>query len=530
MTRQSCDVSSTIIGGFLSDKMGYGKSAEMLMHIVLNRLLDVAWTEVRISRLNNDGRHNPRSAAPGSACPSADATTGRSKWCFPCPCTGGITAFMKPPPGPVLIASPATLVSNWKSEWEKHIDSDNKVLGMRLLINQSMTRGEATTLQQTMPNAEEFQKRSHEALLRPSRNKKGYLVGKANTQNIVVLLSKQSIGNRLIPHDSGLSSTIWSIIAIDEFHDSKNATTVVMRWLFDQSCDTSIRFISATPWDKSPKDIQPALQIIQRQWHTLEKGKIIEDHDEVHNLSDEEKACRASHLDKASTMFQAIVKRAEKGEFDPAIWPLDKSNQENVVNIMQTCLSPCMIRRTETTIWGDKPAVPMPLHEHRDIYAEFEDTDEDKRIQRLLTDFSAQAERNALAIAQQNWDKRRQRGDKDIGLKPTSLTSSTWLSHMRVARLYACFPYLIECGLDDKDLRAEGVSKYYGVSDDEEKASWVYKHLDDIDKSPKLRAVRNLIGRLKKDEPMPFFTSGPVGAFALYMVSDAIHLLTDNLC
>jgi hypothetical protein len=336
----------------------------------------------------------------------------------------------------------------------------------------------------------------------------------------------------LTPVSSGLHDTIWSIIAVDEFHDSKNASTIVMRWLFEQDIDTSIRFISATPWDKSPKDIQPALQVIQRAWHKVEKSKnmtmayrIIEDSDIVSDLSDEEKACRALHLDKASTAFQAIVKKAEKEDFHPTTRQSDKFNQDRVVATMQTCLSPCMIRRTETTMWGDQPAVPMPLHEHRDIHARFKDTIEDRRIQRLLIDFAAKVEREAISNAQTAWDKRQQRGDRDLGPRPTSITSSTWLSHMRVARLYACFPYLIERGLHDEDHRADGIAKYYATSNDIEKASWVYKHLDDIDKSPKLRVIRYLIGRLGKNEPMPFFTTGPVGAFVLYMVSNIIDLI-----
>ena len=532
MTKQSCNCGS-VGGGFLSDKMGYGKSAETLMHIVLNRLLDVAWSEVRDSRRERDGRHNPRNAAAGSPCPSADTTTGRSKWCFPCPCTAGITATMQPPPGPVLILAPATLVSNWKTEWAKHIDPNNKLLNMRLLVNQSMTKGEALALQQMTPNAEEFRKGTHASLLKPRENKDGVLFGTPHAHNIVVLMSKQSLASRLTPSDSGLSNTLWSLIAIDEFHDSKNASTIVMRWLFEQDADTSIRFISATPWDKSPKDIQPALQIIQRTWHMIDRHKkssyhIIEDPDDVDKLTDKEKASRARHLDKASSAFQAIVKKAEKGDFRPTTRPSDKTAQNSVITIMQTCLSPYMIRRTETTMWGERPAVPMPLHEHRDVYAKFRNTDEDRRIQQLLTDFAAKVERDAITNAQSNWDRRQQRGDRDIGPRPTSLTSKTWLSHMRVARLYACFPRLIKHELSGEDLRAEGIVKFYTNAD--EKTSWVYKHLDDIDKSPKLRVIRILISKLKKDEPMAFFTTGPVGAFVLYMVRNIIALLMDNSC
>jgi len=91
---------------------------------------------------------------------------------------------------------------------------------------------------------------------------------------------------------------------------------------------------------------------------------------------------------------------------------------------------------------------------------------------------------------------------------------------MRTARLYACFPHLLNFELEDEWLMANGISKYYAQPDDEEKNSWVYKCLDDIDKSPKLRAIRSLIGRLQQNEPMPFFATGPVGAFVLYMVSD----------
>ena len=54
MTRQSCQPDD-INGGFLiNDKMGYGKSAETLMYIVLNSLLDVVWTDIRDSRRKGD--------------------------------------------------------------------------------------------------------------------------------------------------------------------------------------------------------------------------------------------------------------------------------------------------------------------------------------------------------------------------------------------------------------------------------------------------------------------------------------------
>ena len=500
------------------------------MHIVLNRLLDTAWTEVNQSRREQDGKHNPINAPASTPCPSAETTTGRSKWCFPCPCTKGITATLRPPSGPVLILAPATLVSNWKTEWVKHIDPNNKLLNMRLLVNQLMTRREALTLQQTTPNAEEFQKNQHSSLLKPMQSQHGNLYSTRHAHNIVVLMSKQSLGTRLIPSDSGLSNTIWSLIAIDEFHDCKNASTIVMRWLFNRQYATSIRFISATPWDKSPKDIQPALQIIQREWHMIDKDRFIEDSDAIATLTDEEKASRAKHLDKASSEFQAIVKKAEKDDFHPTTRPSDKTIQNSIVTTMQSCLSPYMIRRTETTMWGERPAVPMPLHEHRDVYARFRDTEDDKHIQQRLTDFAAKAERDAITTAQSNWDKRQLRGDRDIGPRPTSLTSNTWLSHMRVTRLYACFPYLIECGLSNEDLKADGITKFYSVSNSNEKTSWVYKHLDAINKSPKLRVVRRLISRLGKDEPMAFFTTGPVGAFVLYMVSNITALLMENPC
>jgi hypothetical protein len=124
-------------------------------------------------------------------------------------------------------------------------------------------------------------------------------------------------------------------------------------------------------------------------------------------------------------------------------------------------------------MWRDQPAVPMPLHEHRDIYAEFEDTVEDRHIQQLLTNFATKVEREVISNTQSAWDKRQQRGDKDFRPRPISIIPSTWLSHMRIARLYACFPYLIEHTLHDEDLTGNSIAKYYGTSDDIEKTSWV---------------------------------------------------------
>jgi hypothetical protein len=529
MSKHSCgkDIPN---GGFLSDKMGYGKSAIILIHIILNWLLALAWKEVLESRRNGDDLHLTNDAAEGECCPSDDPTTKKSKWCFPCPCASRITSSMRPPRGPALIAPPAGLVANWKTEWRKHIDPKNRLLNMKLLVNAFMSRVEAADMIEEMPNVEEFNSHKHGRLLQPVTLPSGAKIAAANTQKYVVLLSKNSHSTRIIDSDSGLSQTIWGIVAVDEFHDCKNMDTGFMKWLFRIHPATSIRFISATPWDKSPKDVQPALQIIQRQWYIIgykprsTTFQVLENTAVVKNLTDKQKKMRASHLDKATTAFNRIVKRGENRTFDPEHNTKDREDQDTVVGLIQTTLSPFMIRRTETTMWGDQPAVPMPRHEHRDIHAKFTKSTEDKKAQKKLIDFANQVEVEVVSSLQKAWDAREARGERNTYPRPTGISANNWLSHMRVARLYGCFPGLLDLDLAPKQLTGDGIDDFYKLTGPKEKQTWVYQNLDIIDKSPKLRVLRELIGRLEKEtdgqwaEPMPIFTVGPVGAYIVYMV------------
>ncbi|KIV98988.1 uncharacterized protein PV09_09268 [Verruconis gallopava] len=90
-----------------------------------------------------------------------------------------------------------------------------------------------------------------------------------HTSQYILLISKKLVYRRI--QQTNLQHVLWSRVAADEIHESRSPNTEIMRFLFDQHLDTFVLMALATAWDKSPKDLQLPLQIIQRKWHTIQK-------------------------------------------------------------------------------------------------------------------------------------------------------------------------------------------------------------------------------------------------------------------
>ena len=87
----------------------------------------------------------------------------------------------------------------------------------------------------------------------------------ARKDHVFVIMSKGLVSCRF--QNEAIQDTCWSFIAIDEARQAKKYDTALYLFLSKQPTYTFILFLSATSCDKSPKDIQPPIQVIQRKFH-----------------------------------------------------------------------------------------------------------------------------------------------------------------------------------------------------------------------------------------------------------------------
>jgi SNF2 family DNA or RNA helicase len=509
-------------GAYLADKMGLGKSIETILSILLIRLVKLSQAEVARSRKTGQSGHNGANVPVGTPCPSRHPITKRSKWPFACPCELRLSADLKLSNGPMLILSPAGLVSNWRGEWIKHVDSTNALNGgMRLLI-QGLKPGKETNDNDKLGRHGIFtytDKHTDELTNVTKEN----ALPTARGNHTVVLMSKNLVANRLHP---GLMQDIcWAFITLDEAHQSKRPDTKVLAFLFEQPLYTFILFLSATPWDKSPKDIQPPIQIIQRKYHKFitaqnKPSVVLQDKNKTKALSAQALRCGAWNLDNAASHWRTILAASRQPDFDRADPKIEAARKEATI-IIQKVLASVMLRRTEKTRWQEMPLVPMPLHDHYDIEVEIEDN----TLLSELQDFVTTLEKATLAKLQERWDVRSENREKNIGLRPVSINQNEWLKLMREARFFGCFPQLLSVGITSKMILSKTVNALV-ENETTEKNSWAYEHLDLIDKSPKMQCLRTILNRLRPGEPFVFFSANPAESFVQYMVCLLLSLWT----
>lgn len=128
-------------GGFVADAPGLGKTLEFMALLVVERQLCILKAELAESLskgnskknigLTADGKHlNDEPHQSLDICPSLKMRPGWIK----CPCMKSSPAYrLDPIPGVRLAVVPEALMTNWRKEWDTHIDLDSE-LDMRLLL------------------------------------------------------------------------------------------------------------------------------------------------------------------------------------------------------------------------------------------------------------------------------------------------------------------------------------------------------------------------------------------------------------
>jgi hypothetical protein len=224
----------------------------------------------------------------------------------------------------------------------------------------------------------------------------------------------------------------------------------------------------------------------------------------------------AWRLEEAAIPWRAIIRDSRTEEFnadDPKIVTL----RDQATTLIQAVIEPLMIRRTERTELRGQTLVRMPRHEHRDVYASINQTEEDIAIFKELTEYTKTREDAKLAELQKAWDIAARQKHNVTSERPTSISPEAWLKAIRQSRFYACFPYLLRCGIPDNHTTSTFIEKCL-KSDDTEKECWAYKYLDEIGKSPKIRCLAELLDTLQPDEPLVGFAANPAESFVQYMV------------
>jgi SNF2 family DNA or RNA helicase len=507
-------------GGYLADKMGLGKTLETILVILLRRLVRLAQTEVSQAQNRGDlSNHNSKDMGVGTPCPSRSRITNKSMWPFACPCEAGLSAKLNLSKGPSLLLVPAGLATNWRSEWVKHVDFNSKLNGKMDLLIEGLKSGRETNEINAlgMYGVRTCYSSDINDLKASSTDENGEvtLVPARNKDHVVVLMSKSLVKGRL--QTQSMEDICWSFIGIDEAHQAKNPDVGLYRYLFEQPRYTYVLFLSATPWDKSPKDLQPPIQTIQRRLHTYRpahgKQKCAILRNKSVEIPERYEKLGAWNIDTATATWRIIINASRADEFDATADDMTKAKQD-ISSTMQTILNPIMIRRTEKTRWNDQPLVPMPLHEHRDIYVDLPDAS----LLNKLQEFAKSLEHDKLEALKASWDARKANGEHNIGERPVSITQNTWLTLIRQARFFACFPHLFDCDISNEMTLNKSILKHL-ATDETERGSWAYKNLDAIDKSPKIQCLKAVLDQLEEGEPFVIFSANPAESFAQYMVS-----------
>lgn len=490
-------------GSILADKMGFGKTAEVLMMFVMLFWLQRAWAEIDSSRRRNDGLHNPENT-PDKPCPSAD----KNQHFFACPCSNGIAhdlPGMKP--GPSLFVVPPQLLDNWIDEIAKHISAR---LGLRLVVNRTPARASsAAELAKLFRDAEIWCRST------PSQKDSTAVLEKYFTTTIVkegatekswynpgssydrlMLVSSANVEARILK-DKVLKDTRWSLLCVDEFHLNKGITTQTVRLALGLHVSTATHFLSATPFERSPKDMEPTIGTIQRRFVEFDSSKNV--FVPRKKIADADRYLMPEAASLVSNMRTILPtwNKLTRAKTEDA--HTRKNDQDQCTAALKNVFGPYLLRRTARSKWGKDLALAMPWHEHRDVICKWRDTERDRQAQAALERAFKRAEAHV----------------KD------GSSREIWLRKQRKARIGALIPHVLLKTPDDDDddpldRFKDTVNLGHIISN--LKDCWLYGKRHEMRESPKLRELHDAIQRMGNN-PLVIMANFPWEVAILYLVS-----------
>lgn len=445
--------SRTCGGGFMADSPGLGKTLTFLSLLVVERQLCRLWREVNRSRETKDGRHLPlKGQLANDVCPTLEDRPG---W-IACPCAFSSPTSQMPAREGVRIAIvPASLISNWRAEWKKHIDPNSNVT-MKLLIAH---KGSVAACKEINEMADNHYNRTS-------------LTYRTGEENVLVLTTAQGYDawNHKFEEQHG-----YGIACADEAHEDykidKGRAGVLGRLPGRPFCWA----YSGTLLDKTPRCLEGLLWAIEKN-----SMKIDEESERTGWAQKRELYhCSREIFDSRCKNFESYQK---SGTTDPnLIFSLH-------MHLMNIC-SLLMIRRTPDSKWFGHPLIARNSNLHRDVFL-MHNGKFDEEIKVLDHEIKADYE-DRLQRVQAIWDE----ADKKDrpARRPTTLGLCNAIHTQYKLRILATCPWLIKLttGKNALTLKTDELKKWRGIR---ERSSPYAKNLANIfENSPKLMWLRECI-------------------------------------
>ena len=517
-------------GGFVADMPGLGKTLIFLSLIVVERQLCILWDEVNKSRMAKDRSHLPLTGQlADDVCPSQKDRPG---W-IACPCVfSNPTSQMPAQPGVRIAIVPASLMSNWRAEWKKVIDTTRQDLDMRLLLAHDGSvadRAESTQMADLAVNI---------TALRANKTHKAPDSAKANQERFLVLTTAQSYetwidkfkygGTRshvMIPVPNIVRTKIvWApgfkyniqfgIACADESHEEYNVEKGRAGVLARLPGNPMCWGYSGTPLQKSPRCLEGVLWALEKQAKKIDMESVASGWAQSGDLKD----FRREVFDKLCKDFESCNK---SGTTNPATIG---SLEQRLLPFLTTF----MIRRTPEARWFGHPLVTLNSNLHRDVFLKHNDK-YDKEIKALAPEIEADTA-DRLKKLQDIWDKAP--AAKRSPERPRVLGFNNKKHSQYKLRILATCPALIKLTIGENalTLKTDELKKWRG---NKEKNSPYAKNLTEIfENSPKLMWLRECILDLQKqrdeegaEQKMVIITNFNCIAFVLKLVRWAIPVI-----
>lgn len=481
-------------GGFVADTPGLGKTFVFLSLIVVERQLCILWDEVNQSRKTKDGKHLPLTGQlADDVCPSRNDRPG---W-IACPCVfSNPTSQMPAQPGVRIAIVPTSLMSNWRVEWRKAIDTTCEDLDMRLLLAHEGSVADRAEMNEMAIWPANI------TALRADKVEKAPDSAKANQDRFLVLTTAQSYdawierfkygGQRVMVQElnvlrtkygwtSGFKQNIqFGIACVDESHEEYNIEKgrggVLGRLPGNPMCWG----YSGTPLDKSPRCLEGVLWALEKQAKKIDIESVASGWAQSHEM----KNFRREVFDKACKEFESGIR---SGTFNAAIL-------ENLEKQLLPFLSTFMIRRTPESRWFGHPLLALNSNLHRDVFL-MHNEKYDKEIKALTPEIEADAA-DRLQKLQAMWDKAPEI-QRPLE-RPRALGFNNKIHTQYKLRILATCPALIKLttGENALTLKTDELRKWRGGN---EKNSPYAKNIIEIfENSPKLMWLRECILDIEK--------------------------------
>lgn len=478
-------------GGFVADMPGLGKTLGFLALLVVERQLCVLWRDVEKSRTAKDGRHlQLRGQVKTDVCPSQDERPG---W-IACPCAFiNPTSQMLPQPGVRLAVVPAALMSNWRAEWNKSIDTTCKELGMQLLLAHEGSVADRAHRSQIAGFP------ANVSMLRAVKTVHGMDLAKENQERFLVLTTAQScdawvdkfkyggprskvqtmelnlLRNKFVWTLGGYKYNIqFGIACADESHEEysidKGRAGVLARLPGQPMCWG----YSGTPLDRSVRGLEGILWALEKQAKKMDPESVVSGW-----AQGEQKNFRREVFDKLCRDFESYTRSG--------------TNDAAALDSLEKALSPFlrtfMIRRTSDNHWFGHPIVALNSNLHRDTFLQHNGKF-DEQIKALSPEIEADAA-DRLQKLQALWDNapETQRAPE----RPCALGFNNSIHTQYKLRILATCPALVKLttGENSLALKTDELKKWRGQN--ENNSPYAKNLAEIVETSPKLLWLRQFI-------------------------------------